>query len=114
MLVGLACGYFNPFIVDYSYKNPGIDSYQPIRSVISPKQRNMGDPIRWLNENSNDKYAVSRSFLPHLQIGRPRAALISLVRNAELPGMIQSIQQMESKWNRKYQVGRRDHGEADY
>jgi hypothetical protein len=33
---------------------------------------------------------------------RPRAALISLVRNSELPGIMQSMRQLEYHWNRKY------------
>lgn len=51
---------------------------------------------------------VSKSVLPRLPaIGRntrPRAALVSLVRNSELPGMMQSMRQLELPWNRKYQV----------
>lgn len=34
---------------------------------------------------------------------KPRAALISLVRNSELPGLMQSMRQLEYRWNRKYQ-----------
>ena len=105
--IGLACGYINRFMIGYTYADSGIESYQSIRPVLSHIQRNKADPIRWLKENSNDKHVVSTSFLPRLQIGRPRAALISLVRNAELPGMIESIKQMEHKWNAKYQVYRR-------
>jgi len=30
--------------------------------------------------------------------------LISLVRNSELEGMMQSMRQLEFRWNRKYQV----------
>ncbi|MCJ1422477.1 hypothetical protein MMC29_000357 [Sticta canariensis] len=33
---------------------------------------------------------------------KPRAALISLVRNSELSGMMQSMRQLEYQWNRKY------------
>lgn len=33
---------------------------------------------------------------------RPRAALISLVRNSELEGIVQSISQLEHHWNHKY------------
>lgn len=106
VVVGITCGFFNPFRVDYTDANSGIDSYKPIRPVLSPLQKNKADPIRWLEENSNDRHAVSTSFVPRLKVGRPRAALISLVRNAELPGMIQSIQQLESKWNGRYQVRR--------
>ncbi|KAI9782706.1 MAG: hypothetical protein M1839_004693 [Geoglossum umbratile] len=63
------------------------------------------NPTLWLEKNSNNKHAVSeKSFLsPFAQTGRPRAALISLVRNSELEGISQSIRQLEYQWNRKYQ-----------
>ena len=34
---------------------------------------------------------------------KPKAALISLVRNQELDGIIQSMTQLEYHWNHKYQ-----------
>lgn len=33
---------------------------------------------------------------------KPKAALISLVRNSELDGIVQSMTQLEWRWNRKY------------
>jgi Glycolipid 2-alpha-mannosyltransferase len=33
---------------------------------------------------------------------RPRAALISLVRNEELDGILQSMKQLEHNWNHRY------------
>lgn len=84
------------------------DAYQPLRAVLASSKKNRPDPIRWLQENSNNKYAVSRSLLPQLpafgKSKRPRAALISLVRNSELAGMMQSMRQLEQRWNRKYQA----------
>jgi hypothetical protein len=86
------------------------DAYESLRPVLAPLGKESPDPIRWLQENSNDKYAVSRSILPPLPAfgssRRPRAALISLVRNSELAGMVQSMRQLELRWNRKYQVSR--------
>ncbi len=65
------------------------------------------DPVAWLRENSNDRHVVSDTSLPLLRSyrmsNRPRAALISLVRNSELEGMMQSMRQLEYRWNRKYQ-----------
>jgi len=107
IMIGLACGFYSPFRIRYTYSESVIESSHSIRPVLPPFQRNEADPIRWIKENSNDKYAVPTSLLPSLQFNRPRAALISLVRNAELPGMIESIQQMERRWNEKYQVANR-------
>ena len=39
---------------------------------------------------------------PGKYAGRPRAALISLVRNQELDGILQSMRQLEYHWNRRY------------
>jgi len=83
------------------------DTYQPVRPVLPPSNKKRPDPIRWLQENSNNKHAASKSVLPALPtLGshRPRAAIISLVRNSELAGMMQSIRQLEYRWNGKYRV----------
>lgn len=68
--------------------------------------KNRPDPIQWLAENSNDKYSVLDGSTSYFKIryGKPRAALISLVRNSELQGMMQSMRQLEYRWNSKYQV----------
>jgi hypothetical protein len=102
---------FNPFLTSRTYSPPRIhafDSYKPVRPALSPTDKNRPDPVRWLLQNSNNKYSISRSILPSLPaIGagrRPRAAIISLVRNSELRGMMQSIRQLEYSWNSKYQV----------
>jgi len=84
-----------------------ISAFQPLRATFSDTNRKRPDPIRWLKENSNDRHAVSRTHLPQFALlgsSRPRAALISLVRNSELEGMMQSMRQLEFRWNRKYQV----------
>ncbi|OAP61014.1 hypothetical protein AYL99_06018 [Fonsecaea erecta] len=56
--------------------------------------KNNHKPRQWLEENSypND-----------LRADRPNAALISLVRNQELEGILQSMRQLEFRWNRRYQ-----------
>lgn len=86
-------------------RNDGFDPPMPTFSTPSPK---LIDPVRWLRENSDDRYSVSTSGFPQLgQMaigGRPRAAIISLVRNTELQGMLQSMRQLEYRWNRKYKV----------
>ena len=80
------------------------------------------DPMKWLERNSGDKWAESGKGLlgkglglkgmvpptlakmaPTLATrGKPKAALISLVRNSELEGIVQSMSQLEWRWNRKY------------
>ncbi|KAF2094669.1 nucleotide-diphospho-sugar transferase [Rhizodiscina lignyota] len=62
------------------------------------------DPVHWLEENSNNKWHVRRSIWGTSGARRrPKAALISLVRNSELDGILQSIRQLEYRWNDKYQ-----------
>lgn len=82
--------------------------FQYIRPTLPPSNKKQPDPIRWLAENADNKYAVSSQFVPQIPgmfgHGRPRAALISLVRNSELEGMMQSMRQLEYRWNSKYQV----------
>jgi alpha 1,2-mannosyltransferase len=69
-----------------------------------PAGRRAPNPQRWLEENGNNRHAVQdTSFLKSLVVRRPKAALISLVRNSELDGLVQSMQQLEFHWNRKYQ-----------
>ncbi|CAD6446265.1 7007a26f-b1fe-4360-b387-57d3c9b304d3 [Sclerotinia trifoliorum] len=66
------------------------------------------DPVQWLKENSNNRYAITigpktwKSQLTEWSNPRPKAALISLVRNSELEGMQQSMRQLEARWNHKY------------
>ena len=60
------------------------------------------DPVRWLRENSSPPNEP----LPSCALtsrSRPKAALISLVRNEELEGILQSMRQLEFHWNSKYQ-----------
>lgn len=62
------------------------------------------DPHKWLEENSGDKHAVTgQGFTKLMQSSKPKAALISLVRNQELEGIVQSMTQLEYHWNHKYQ-----------
>jgi alpha 1,2-mannosyltransferase len=85
-----------------------LTAYQPIRPILLPTDKSLPDPIQWLKQNSNNRYGVSKSLLPHVprlgESSRPRAAIISLVRNSELEGMMQSMRQLEFRWNGKYQV----------
>ena len=57
-------------------------------------KRKKRDPVKWLKENSypND-----------LKAKGPKAALISLVRNEELDGILQSMRQLEFHWNQRYE-----------
>ena len=84
--------------------------YQALHSQSSEMTRkNPRDAHHWLQKNSQDKFAATsrpglfRSLTGFQVSTRPRAALISLVRNSELPGLMQSMRQLEYHWNRKYQ-----------
>jgi len=84
-----------------------LSAFQPTRAYLpEDSKKKVPDPIRWLEQNSDNEYAVSKGIhMPSLGWNRrPRAALISLVRNSELEGMMQSMRQLEFRWNRKYQV----------
>ena len=63
-----------------------------VQQVRAPKD----DPEAWIKRQSTlseDRKARQR---------RPRAALISLVRNEELDGILQSMRQLEYHWNERY------------
>ena len=98
-------------VVHISVPPPATNPYQVLRPVSpSSIKKHAPDPVRWLEHNSNNRHAVSsgRRVLDGIsQLGhpskRPRAALISLVRNSELPGLMQSMRQLEYHWNHKYQ-----------
>jgi hypothetical protein len=53
------------------------------------------NPMKWLRENSYPNDVKTRS-------RRPKAALISLVRNEELDGILQSMRQLEAHWNHRH------------
>jgi len=63
------------------------------------KTKKKHNPKKWLREHSN---------MNHFETGnewhndRPKAAIISLVRNEELEGILQSMRQLERHWNRRY------------
>jgi hypothetical protein len=79
---------------------------QPLLPALSNSTRRKTDPVRWLQENSGNKHVIFRTgnsrFDEQRMKDRPRAAIISLVRNAELKGMMQTMEQLEARWNRKY------------
>jgi alpha 1,2-mannosyltransferase len=85
-----------------------LSTFQHIGPALQSTEQRRHDPLQWLAKNSGDKHAISRGFPSQIlelgDHGRPRAALISLVRNSELQGIIQSMRQMEYRWNTKYQV----------
>ena len=80
------------------------------------------DPVKWLERNGGNKWAEVSTHpargngwssltqenlwksVPSLgyRNPKPKAALISLVRNSELEGIMQSMRQLEQRWNRKY------------
>ena len=98
-------------VVHVTLNQPVSSPYQVLRPILpTVAKKHAPDPVRWLKQHSNNKHStVSKSRLTasltdlgHVS-ARPRAALISLVRNSELPGLMQSMRQLEYHWNRKYQ-----------
>lgn len=82
---------------------------RPISEAIPTTKKHAPNPMHWLEQNSGNKHAENTglgllksvpSFGHHS--AKPRAALISLVRNSELPGLMQSMRQLEFQWNQKY------------
>ncbi len=60
------------------------------------------DPEQWLSENSEEGASTNKRWWKRSS-PKPRAAIITLVRNEELKGILQSMRQLEHHWNRKYQ-----------
>ena len=98
-------------MVHIAVQQPGLNPYQVLRhaSQITVAKKHAPNPMKWLEHNSNNKHADNHKMgllksVPSLghHSAKPRAALISLVRNQELPGLMQSMRQLEYQWNRKY------------
>lgn len=76
---------------------------EALKDILRPyetgqaERKNKHDPVRWLKQHSSPDGRRPGVFAP-----RPRAALISLVRNEELEGILQSMRQLEHHWNRNY------------
>jgi hypothetical protein len=115
ILIVLAAFAFGFFISLRSGKDSATPAdYQfdvtPIRATLPSSDEKHPDPIRWLKDNSHNKHALPEGVMPSFRNlgdmlkGRPKAALISLVRNSELDGIVQSMKQLEDRWNRKYLV----------
>ncbi|CAD6445850.1 4e03c49d-b5b0-4125-8f9c-58645fc918c0 [Sclerotinia trifoliorum] len=119
-LVATCLLYFHPsYLSSPSSSLPevhSLGSYTPIQPYIpedantikKKSNKKKSDPVQWLKENSNNRYAITigpktwKSQLTEWSNPRPKAALISLVRNSELEGMQQSMRQLEARWNHKY------------
>jgi alpha 1,2-mannosyltransferase len=93
---------YRPWRRNPTVSEPPLSVLRPASSGLEPESKT--DPVQWLVENSNNKHAVNDGgvFAPLRYFGRPRAALISLVRNTELEGIQQSMRQLEYRWNHKY------------
>lgn len=96
-------------VIHITVTQPASSPYQVLRPATQIAKKNTPDPLHWLKHNSNNKYAVSAGYnfpsagSPFATVStKPRAALISLVRNSELSGIMQSMRQLEYQWNRKY------------
>lgn len=102
---------WNRQVVHIAVQQPGSNPYQALRPALQTTltKKHAPNPVKWLEHNSNNKHADNHNMgllksVPSLghHSAKPRAALISLVRNLELPGLIQSMRQLEYQWNRKY------------
>jgi alpha 1,2-mannosyltransferase len=60
------------------------------------------DPELWLKENLQATLSRSQKWWKK-SAPKPKAAIISLVRNEELEGIMQSMRQLEHHWNNKYE-----------
>ena len=97
--------------VHITVQQPVSNPYQVLRPVTQTAltKKHIPDPMKWLQHNSNNRHAENKAqgllrSVPTLghRSAKPRAALISLVRNSELDGLMQSMRQLEYQWNRKY------------
>ena len=84
--------------IERQYEAPELRTLQPSLSSWS-KKRKQHDPEKWLRKHSNmNHYETGDEWFNN----RPKAAIISLVRNEELEGILQSMRQLERHWNRRY------------
>lgn len=81
-----------------SHSTSALQVLRPHNSAGVP----LKDPEKWLRENSEDAVARNERWWRR-SLRKPRAAIISLVRNEELEGIMQSMRQLEHHWNKKYQ-----------
>lgn len=96
-------------VIHITVAQPASSPYQVLLPSPPTTKKNAPDPLRWLEQNSNNKhsdlgrYGFSNLASPFVAtVTKPRAALISLARNSELVGIMQSMRQLEYQWNRKY------------
>ena len=98
-------------VIHITVEQPLSNPYQVLRPVtVGEPKKHAPDPAKWLQQNSENKQSEHAAGngpwaaipgLPHTS-KKPKAALISLVRNSELPGLVQSMTQLELHWNHKY------------
>ena len=96
-------------VIHVNLQQPLAVPYRAFLPGLMPDLKNASDPQAWVQQNSGDKSSLEEK--PGLfgvvtnwktANSQPRAALISLVRNSELEGMMQSMRSLELHWNRKY------------
>jgi len=72
----------------------------------SDHNKRKSDAEQWLKKHSDNALGNTGNKTTHvtgtLSPNKPRAAIISLVRNSELEGIMQSMRQLEWHWNHKY------------
>ena len=120
ILVG---GFWWALFQGQSMSLPSIAKFQDSHSTHSVHLRSSRHKVNeWLRDNSNDGHAfeylkdqkplrqqlfsgqnlLQALGLSSIKSSRPKAAIISLVRNEELDGIVQSMRQLEMRWNWKY------------
>ena len=102
-------GSWRGHVIHIAVAQPASSPYQVLLPISPTTKKNAPDPLRWLEQNSNNKHAdLGRYRFSNFEspfvatVTKPRAALISLARNSELVGIMQSMRQLEYQWNRKY------------
>lgn len=97
----LALRVHHSLLVDTTDKAQGDRAPQQILQPLSGLNKDIvAGPKKWLRTHWN---VDDDSGKGGLFSSRPRAAIISLVRNEELEGILQSMRELESHWNHKYQ-----------
>ena len=109
LLLWLAPHFRRKTVIHVNLQQPLTAPYRAFLPGLSLDDSDAPDPHKWLEQNSDDKFSLPETSGILSSVlnwkttsSQPRAALISLVRNSELEGMMQSMRSLELHWNRKY------------
>ena len=98
------CFTLSAYLLHTITTTPSTNHEQATMRVLQPtsfttSQKRKHDPEKWLRDHSDMNHHETGQELFN---NRPKAAIISLVRNEELDGILQSMRQLEWHWNRRY------------